>query len=311
MSLVKLYSDLLAKAQGDPSHGGKLQRVPVPHHDGRTVHHWKRLDVDTSGFLPVVRSVTPHPYEVLSSDPHALNILEDLLAHPDGARITAGALSRPPTVPDLLRALSVPRGATVESIKLDQPLGHPFGRIDLTAVFSHPDLGLERMSTKISLDGGNNPVDGRTWTPNTPRAFLNLVRVDPAKRGQGLGAALLLAHVRALDDLGFEFIRLNAYRDDAQDFNGYYTWAVLGFDGALEDANRRVIAREYTARTGQPFPPSVTTVQGVLGLPGGRQLWREYGDSTYMTFTVARGTPSRDALEQRLALTPPRVTVEL
>jgi hypothetical protein len=103
----------------------------------------------------------------------------------------------------------------------------------------------------------------------------------------GHGAVIFAHQVAKARAWGFSRIELTAARGPTM--NGYYTWARLGCDGDLGDL-RESIAEAFEVQTGREFPERVQTVQDLLELPSGLEVWIDHGDSLNMTFYLDAGS---------------------
>jgi hypothetical protein len=85
--------------------------------------------------------------------------------------------------------------------------------------------------------------------------------------GQGIGTTIFYNQVNALRDAGFIRIRTDAYRDG---YNGYYTWARLGYSMINEDIERfEQLMHDYGL--------SYTSLNDLASDNGDKYFWREHG----------------------------------
>lgn len=119
---------------------------------------------------------------------------------------------------------------------------------------------------------------------------------------KGKGAETFATQVQALQALGVSRIETLAAGSGGHfsrgapawegRFNGYYTWARLGYDGDVPERTLGALPPGLKARLGDR-----PTVQGLLALPGGLEAWKEYGDEFEGTFDLTPGSNSVRALE--------------
>ncbi|MES2342300.1 MAG: hypothetical protein V4597_11525 [Pseudomonadota bacterium] len=116
------------------------------------------------------------------------------------------------------------------------------------------------------------------------------IEIGKKARGRGLGTQIFTGQVKALAALGVTKIVAEAARSD--DKNGYYTWARLGYDGAIP------------AGTAAKLPAALKgakTVQELLLKPGGLAAWKEHGETFAAEFGLAAGSASNTVFGAYLA----------
>lgn len=112
--------------------------------------------------------------------------------------------------------------------------------------------------------------------------------VSKSMRGQGIGTALLATQVRKAEELGFSHIETHAVRDDG--WNGYYTWARLGFDAPIMHVDDKPIRDLLRAR-------GVERISDLMKTPDGREWWMKNGGSYKGEFDLTPGSLSRRVLD--------------
>ncbi len=116
--------------------------------------------------------------------------------------------------------------------------------------------------------------------------------VNADARGGGLGVDALTRLVEAAERLGVSRVATFAAR--GPNWNGYYTWPRLGYDGP--------VPWDIIRLRGQiPFviPPEFAdakSVQDLIERPGGLDWWKAHGQSANLTFDVRAGSDSRAVL---------------
>lgn len=110
------------------------------------------------------------------------------------------------------------------------------------------------------------------------RLYVRNLYLEKQPWGQPLlGLRVLLRQIEAGQALGIAYLSLSAVGEpEADDFNGYYTWARYGFDAALPDE----ILRE--------LPPSLVGARTLNELMqrGGAGYWKTDGSSLEMVFDL-------------------------
>lgn len=124
------------------------------------------------------------------------------------------------------------------------------------------------------------------------------------------GADLLREQVKALRDLGVSRVETNAARSDdpAHLLVGYKVWPKLGYDGRMSEGAFRRLPPDLQAAMGARGKtlglfggsPGSRSVQDLLALPGGREAWDRYGESTPMEFDTDPASPHSKRLEAYL-----------
>ena len=110
----------------------------------------------------------------------------------------------------------------------------------------------------------------------------------PAAR-KGLGGDSVELQVQAAASLGCAYLEMWAAGDaNSVSRNGYYTWAVLGFDGSLTLEEQRRLPLELRG---------ARTISEVI-LRGGAHWWRIVGYERKLVFNLAPGSRSRNILTE-------------
>jgi GNAT superfamily N-acetyltransferase len=179
------------------------------------------------------------------------------------------------SVGTLLDILGIPNGATV-TVDVEED-----GSITVEA--QHQAIGLDHLDTLLFRE------DGR-W-----EITLQDITVREDHQQHGLATLLLLHAFHAAARLGFECVRLIGLRSPMH--QGYAIWPVLGFDGLLEDTPEvdllerlRIAVRERLQD--ETVMRSLSTVQDVLALDGGRVIWTTFGFTLSLEFDLRDASPS-------------------
>ena len=283
----------LAKSD-DPSHAGKLALRPVARKDGRVTHHWML----PPGPGPMYRDRAHHGEPITAGR----DKLEAALARPDIQDFLARTLTmedRPPlSVDDFMLLCGLPPGSTIEISDVFVDSRHPPEALWFSLEGQNPDLHIGQARYNVHLT--NHGPD--KYNPNpAPHAEIELYAMEmlPGHTGTGLGTKMLLAQVKEMQRLGFTHIELEAQRDRQEYSNGYYTWPALGFDGRLPThdslTHMRAMYRELNG--GYSLPSKLTTIQQLMHLPHGREIWKKYGATHKAKFDTRPGSPAVAFLE--------------
>ena len=99
----------------------------------------------------------------------------------------------------------------------------------------------------------------------------------------GVGTRILAHQVRAARALGVAYLAADAEGSPTGTFNGYYTWARLGFNGDVPAGVARALPQQFR---------DVTDLLDLLDRPGGATWWRANGRSFFGTFDLSDGSRS-------------------
>jgi hypothetical protein len=112
----------------------------------------------------------------------------------------------------------------------------------------------------------------------------------------GFGTAVFARQVAGLRRLGVSRIEAEIAGSAASPYNGYYTWARMGFDAPLTAAERRQLP---------PHLVGARTLHERITAPGGREWWRRRGSGREAVFDLSPMSPHgailRAYLEEREA----------
>jgi 8-oxo-dGTP pyrophosphatase MutT (NUDIX family) len=138
------------------------------------------------------------------------------------------------------------------------------------------------------------------------------------QRGSGMGLQVFSEEVRTLARLGVDRIETCAGKGGIM--NGYYTWAVLGYDAPLyagfisSKRLRNQLLKPYLRRDGKVRPAlseeqadaavaqlkGARTVQDLMAVPEGREYWLRNGYQVGMRFDLKEGSRSLQVLNAYL-----------
>jgi len=107
-------------------------------------------------------------------------------------------------------------------------------------------------------------------------------RVAEGRTGGGIGRRMLQRQVLAARRLGISKIKTDAAGELGGSFNGYYSWASLGYNGRVPDSFRKRYSGTAIGRA--------KTTQELFSIRGGSEAWKAHGTGVSMTFTVRRGS---------------------
>jgi GNAT superfamily N-acetyltransferase len=150
--------------------------------------------------------------------------------------------------------------------------------------------GRPRLALKIAGGGveeGVRYVDGRYQITN------HVLKVDPSRQGEGIGARMLAREVHFAAQRGFKLIATSGVRDDNPEdpARGYWVWPAMGFDVSVGN-----MPTALSDKVGKAFP-SARSLQDVLATPGGLGWWKENGGDVELQFDPTPGSRSRKVLD--------------
>ena len=111
--------------------------------------------------------------------------------------------------------------------------------------------------------------------------------------GKGQGSDAFASQVHWARKMGIEKIETTAVRDDAEGYNGYYTWPRLGYDGKLTAFRKGQLPQWLKDKKPQ-------TVRDLFDIEGGKEWWKESGGSVNMEFDLREGSRSLEVLRNYL-----------
>lgn len=118
---------------------------------------------------------------------------------------------------------------------------------------------------------------------------------EATTKGRGIGLEAFKQQVDSASRLGFEKIETSAAGNKEDDFNGYYTWPRLGYDGQLRSRHKDGL--ELASAEGKSWVTGLETkVSDLMKTKGGREWWKENGDGFDATFNLTKGSQSRKVL---------------
>jgi hypothetical protein len=107
-------------------------------------------------------------------------------------------------------------------------------------------------------------------------------RVADGQTGGGIGRRMLQRQVLAARRLGISKIKTDAAGELGGSFNGYYSWASLGYNGK--------VPKSFSNRYKGTEIGRAKTTQELFSIRGGAEAWKKHGTGVSMTFTVKRGS---------------------
>ena len=173
-------------------------------------------------------------------------------------------LGKPVTVRDIAGIVGAPADTTVRIFT------NPDGSLWVNAESSGVEM---RRFLRVDLDGN----------PYIKNEFFSIKSVTDQNKGMGL--AIFADQVENAAALGITEIRTEAARGPT--FNGYYTWARFGYDGAIPGGLA-------------PLPDALKSakrISEVMGSQEGRDWWRANGVTFNGEFDLTEGSYSRRTLD--------------
>lgn len=149
----------------------------------------------------------------------------------------------------------------------------------------HPDFDASRTLYKDK--------DGKKVIENT-EFFMK-----KSAQGKGIGTQVFTDQVNYAKANGFDYIKCHAARESPKPppFNGYYTWARMGYDQSLTPKVVAVGQAHIWKATREKFPEA-KTVLDVMSTKEGRDYWKANGaDMMDARFDLTPGSRSLKVLE--------------
>lgn len=150
---------------------------------------------------------------------------------------------------------------------------------------------------KLSSGVSYNKVESSRMFDFVNMTITNLsLTIAEEMRGQGIGTQMFSKQVEEAAANGFKSIDAYAagkdYSGGNSDYNGYYTWARLGFDSGLQD-----IGTKEDQETIKKSFPRAKKVSDLMKTKKGREFWKDKGVSFLGKFDLSKGSQSRKVLE--------------
>lgn len=138
---------------------------------------------------------------------------------------------------------------------------------------------IESLERIVYLDQNGNPVIKN-----------ELFRLQDSAQGQGLGTEIFNNQIQAAQRGGIAYFETTA-EGSASDkhFNGYYTWARLGYDAELSESFKHDLPAELSG---------ATSISDLMQSAAGRSYWRENGSTFDGVFDLQQGSLSTTVFNQ-------------
>jgi hypothetical protein len=120
------------------------------------------------------------------------------------------------------------------------------------------------------------------------KTVIENIHIETTKTGTGLGTKIFGRQVEQASKLGVDRIQTFA-AGPAGGYNGYYTWARLGYDAKIP-SSVKLPSKFKNAKN----------VSDLMRTKAGAKFWKEHGTSVKMTFNLKRGSTSQRALSKYL-----------
>jgi GNAT superfamily N-acetyltransferase len=133
-----------------------------------------------------------------------------------------------------------------------------------------------------------------------------LIKIKPLHQGQGLGTQIFSRQIeQAAASDKFTHVECHAARWDASGndtFNGYYTWAVMGYQAYFSDMEGTTDPKQkQMLRQLEQDHPGVESLLELVATPEGREWWKKHGCDVYdAKFVLKKDSPSLQHLRKYL-----------
>ena len=115
---------------------------------------------------------------------------------------------------------------------------------------------------------------------------------------KGTGTKIFTNQVAQFKKLGFQHLLVHAAGSKSDPiYNGYYTWARLGYQFQDSNYTNNMIKRAQDYSDDEQVK-SVKSLSQMMSFPAGRQFWKEHGFPFSGVFNLADGSSSMRTLEQ-------------
>jgi len=282
----------VVKAGDGPPPG--YQPIPGGHSGG----YRKRRAGRWVYWYPTKRVAGPSP--PAGGDGNDFYVVRDKLFRGDGVRVFV----KPDSPDPVAFAREHLPGTDIRSLEdFARIVGAPPGSTVSVEVL--PESGLDkRPSIEVFFHRGSGELGGvRRLAPVDPddrskgsEIVNEAFAISEEATGTGLGTRMFASQVAAAQAAGFKRIRCEALRGSG--YNGYYTWARLGYLPPSDDRGVRQVMDG--ARHGVGLPPDVEAAYGegrdaraamvvAVSTEAGRTWWKAYGNTFRAEFDLTPG----------------------
>lgn len=106
------------------------------------------------------------------------------------------------------------------------------------------------------------------------------IYLEPEYRNQGIGTRIIRESLDTCKMFGLRRATTLASGTRTSNQNGYYSWAIWGFDGILDQAVAERIPNAIR------FQMKKNSLQELIKTPEGKEWWKENGRSMYLTYLM-------------------------
>jgi len=156
------------------------------------------------------------------------------------------------------------------------------------------DVSIYNSYGKIIVNVKVEGVDmRRSFKPDSHRAYNDFFKIDYDSRFKGQGAFIFNNQVDELRKQGYLSISTDAAKFGG--YNGYYTWARLGYEPAYEDDTTMMTGKigDYN----QVYKTKARNFAELLGTKAGQDYWRVMGTDFVGRFDLTDGSYSMNTLK--------------
>lgn len=192
--------------------------------------------------------------------------------------ISAGIFGRAVTAREIAGLMGAPKGSKI-TVSARMTNGSP----ELVLKGRHADLTKWNRVLRFGSDGKlemfNVELSKKAGAPKLTGLKLLANQVDTARR---MGITRIVTQATG--------------SGSSTKYNGHYTWARYGFDGAIPAS-----VKSGAAWKGTPYAKA-KNVQQLMRMDGGAQFWRAHGGTTDMTFDTRRGSKQSKYLDELIKI---------
>ena len=195
-------------------------------------------------------------------------------------------------------------GTTVARARLEAIAGRPVTDDEIRAlagatgrgdVFILPTIQGVHDAVRIKVDDADYNMMRKIWRDGQGNLQMENEYFIATKPGGGLGTRVFAKQVDAAAKFGVSEIAVHAARDTG--FNGYYTWARLGYKLEVNPSRTKSAGNEQYQRDFK----GVRDTHQLFSRSGGAAWWKEHGHDTTGSFDLSAGSTSRRVLDSYLS----------
>lgn len=133
----------------------------------------------------------------------------------------------------------------------------------------------------------------RTLDLEKGKGSMDFLMMNPSKSSSGKGAEIFYNQIKQFQKLGIKILSTHAAKGD--NFNGYYTWARLGYTIEKYEEQRNHLIN-LLKNDLDPELNKVNNLETLMSTEKGRKWWKEWGFEFHGSFNLEEGSYSMNTI---------------